>query len=171
MNRSAVLCLPTLLLGAIIIAGDRPTYAQQQAAIQRKPLLQQDSPIPGYQVIMNIVEIPAGVREVRHTHPGPLMLYVLEGTLVLEHEGRPTATYNPGDAFLVEAGKIHQGINTGNVPVKLVATLMERRASLRLPLCLRGMSAFGPKRTSSLAPHMSAFGGKADMTSCGANVR
>ena len=27
------------------------------------------------------------------------------------------------------------------------------------------MSAFGPKRTSS-APHMSAFGGKADMTFC-----
>src|SRR5262245_29030380 len=29
------------------------------------------------------------------------------------------------------------------------------------------MSAFGPKRTSVVAPHMSAFGGKADMTGCG----
>jgi len=29
------------------------------------------------------------------------------------------------------------------------------------------MSAFGPKRTSLVAPHMSAFGGKADMTVCG----
>jgi len=28
------------------------------------------------------------------------------------------------------------------------------------------MSAFGPKRTLHLAPHMSAFGGKADMTVC-----
>src|SRR5262249_18333949 len=28
------------------------------------------------------------------------------------------------------------------------------------------MSAFGPKRTSVSAPHMSAFGGKADMTVC-----
>ena len=26
------------------------------------------------------------------------------------------------------------------------------------------MSAFGPKRTSLVAPHMSAFGGEADMT-------
>jgi hypothetical protein len=32
-------------------------------------------------------------------------------------------------------------------------------------------SAFGPKRTSLVALHMSAFGGKADMTLCGANVR
>ena len=28
------------------------------------------------------------------------------------------------------------------------------------------MSAIGPKRTSTSAPHMSAFGGKADMTHC-----
>jgi hypothetical protein len=32
------------------------------------------------------------------------------------------------------------------------------------------MSAFGPKRTSLFALHMSAFGGKADMTFCGAHV-
>ena len=29
------------------------------------------------------------------------------------------------------------------------------------------MSAFGTKRTSACAPHMSAFGGKADMAFCG----
>ena len=33
------------------------------------------------------------------------------------------------------------------------------------------MSAFGTKRTSLFAPHMSAFEGKVDMTFCGANVR
>src|SRR6476660_3740782 len=32
------------------------------------------------------------------------------------------------------------------------------------------MSAFGPKRTSLAAPHMSAFGGKADMTFCNARI-
>jgi hypothetical protein len=30
-----------------------------------------------------------------------------------------------------------------------------------------GMSAIGPKQTKASAPHMSAFGGKADMTVCG----
>ena len=29
------------------------------------------------------------------------------------------------------------------------------------------MSAIGPKQTSLVAPHMSAFGGKADMAVCG----
>src|SRR5262249_19258056 len=32
-------------------------------------------------------------------------------------------------------------------------------------------SAFGPKRTSLVAPHMSAIGGKADMPFCAAYVR
>src|SRR5262245_50721882 len=32
------------------------------------------------------------------------------------------------------------------------------------------MSAFGPKQTWTSAVHMSAFGGKADMGFCGANV-
>src|SRR6476469_7034845 len=32
------------------------------------------------------------------------------------------------------------------------------------------MSACGPKRTSLVAPHMSAFGGKADMTVCGKSL-
>jgi hypothetical protein len=32
------------------------------------------------------------------------------------------------------------------------------------------MSAFGPKQTRAVAPHMSAFGGKADMTIALRNV-
>jgi hypothetical protein len=32
---------------------------------------------------------------------------------------------------------------------------------------MSGMSAIGPKRTLTSAPHMSAFGGEADMTVCG----
>ena len=125
MKKTAVLraIVSMLFVTAIAISTDCPASAQQPS-IQRKSLLQQASPIPGYQAIMNTVEIPVGVREVRHTHPGPLLVYVLEGTITLEHEGRPTATYNAGDAFIVDASKVHQGINAGNVPVKLLAMLM-----------------------------------------------
>src|SRR5262245_35898739 len=37
------------------------------------------------------------------------------------------------------------------------------RGKADMPFCVH-MSAIGPKRTSLVAPHMSAFGGKADMT-------
>jgi len=36
---------------------------------------------------------------------------------------------------------------------------------------LLALSAIGAKRTSLFAPHMPAFGGKADMPFCAANVR
>jgi quercetin dioxygenase-like cupin family protein len=129
VTRNAVrfVCLSTLALGSVLLAGDQIASAQQQSAIQRKSLLQQDATIPGFQATVNIVEIPAGASETRHTHPGPLTVYILEGTLILEHEGRPNATYQAGEAVLVEAGKIHRGINTGTVPVKLVATLISEK--------------------------------------------
>jgi quercetin dioxygenase-like cupin family protein len=127
MNRHFARLFTTMALssvGILPLACDRIAQAQQQAEIQRKLLLQQDMFIPGYQMIVQTVEIPAGVKEVRHTHPGVLSGYMLEGTLILEHEGRPTATYKAGETFVVDAGKIHQGINNTNAPAKLVATLV-----------------------------------------------
>jgi quercetin dioxygenase-like cupin family protein len=70
------------------------------------------------------LEFAPGAREVRHTHPGPLSGYVLEGTLTLEHEGRPTTAYKAGEAFYVDAGKIHVGINDSTAPLKFLATLV-----------------------------------------------
>jgi hypothetical protein len=46
-----------------------------------------------------------------------------------------------------------------------------RMGTMRFPyLGHHGMSAFGPKRTWAVALQMSAFGGKADMAHCSANV-
>ena len=75
-----------VIIGGILFIGAAATSAQQ-AGIERKMLLQKEGP-PGYQTIVNILEFASGAREVRHTHPGPLSGYVLEGTLTLEHEGR-----------------------------------------------------------------------------------
>jgi len=75
------------IIGGILFIGATSTYAQQ-AGIERKMLLQKEGP-PGYQTIVNVLEFAPGAREVRHTHPGALSGYVLEGTLTLEHEGRP----------------------------------------------------------------------------------
>jgi len=73
---------------------------------------------------MVAVEIPAGGREGKHTHPGTLVAYVQEGALDLEYEGKPTKTYKAGDTFSVEPGKVHEGVNKGNTPVKVLATFV-----------------------------------------------
>jgi quercetin dioxygenase-like cupin family protein len=99
----------------------------QQPSVTRKILLRQDSAIPGYEEVLVAVEIPVGGREGRHTHPGSVLIYVQEGTLTFDYEGKPTATYNPGDAFYVEPDKIHEGINNGKTPVKVLATFVLRK--------------------------------------------
>jgi quercetin dioxygenase-like cupin family protein len=84
--------------------------------------MQQDLNIPGYTAALVLVEIPVGGREGRHTHPGTLVVYVQEGALTLDYEGKPTKTYKAGESFSVEPGKIHEGINKGNTPIKAIAT-------------------------------------------------
>ena len=65
-----------------------------------------------------------GGREGRHTHPGLAFVHVEEGALTLDYEGKPTVTYKVGESFYVEPGKIHEGINKGNTPIKAIATFV-----------------------------------------------
>ena len=109
-------------LAALSVA---PTPASaQQPNVQRKVLLTQDLPIAGYQIVLAAVEIPAGGREGRHTHPGGLVVYMQEGVLTFDYEGKPTTTYKAGDSFYVEAGKIHEGVNKGTSPVKTIGVFV-----------------------------------------------
>jgi quercetin dioxygenase-like cupin family protein len=108
--------------------------AAQQPTVTRKVLLQQDLAVPGYAAALVAVELPVGAREGRHTHPGTLVAYVQEGAVTLDYEGKPTVTYKAGDTFSVEPGKIHEGINNGNAPAKLIAAfIVEKGKPLTSP--------------------------------------
>lgn len=122
MRRHAVCAALAIALGAFSsVCWPAPAGAQQ---VQRKILLTQDLPIPGYEMVMVAVEIPPGGREGRHTHPGPLMAQVQEGILTLDDEGKPTTTYKAGDAIFIKGGNIHEGSNHGTTSVKILATFV-----------------------------------------------
>src|SRR5262245_63386039 len=70
-----------LVLGLPALSVTPAPASAQQPTIQRKVLLTQDLPIADYQIVMAAVEIPAGGREGRHTHPGALVVYIQEGAL------------------------------------------------------------------------------------------
>jgi|SRR5215831_11395482 len=126
-----------LALGLAVLSGSVtlvPVAAQQPTMIQRKILITQHLPIPGYQIVMAAVELPPGARSGRHTHPGAVVANIQEGVLTLDYEGRPTATYKAGDAVFVEAGKIHEDINNGTTPIKLIAAyVVEKGKPLTSP--------------------------------------
>jgi len=111
-------------IGSLAIAAAYVPAAAQAPTVKRTVLLQHDTSVPGYEAVLVSVEIPAGGREGRHTHPGLAMIHVEEGTLTLDYEGKPTVGYKPGDSFFVEAGKVHEGMNKGTTPVKAIATFV-----------------------------------------------
>ena len=116
--------IKTMVVILVIATSLATSSAMQQPAVTRKVLLQQDLAVPGYTTALIAVEIPVGVREGKHTHPGTLVAYIQEGTLTLDYEGKPTKSYKAGDTFSVEPGKIHEGINNGSTLVKILATFI-----------------------------------------------
>jgi quercetin dioxygenase-like cupin family protein len=107
----------TLIMGvAMLIAGSglEPDVAQaQQTGTRRTNLQRHDLSAPGREVVQVRVDFDPGYVSPRHTHPGEEIIYVLEGTLEYQVEGRPPATYRAGDVLLVPAGVIHAAKNVG----------------------------------------------------------
>ena len=108
--------------------------AAAQTGIEREILLQEDLTIPGYQIVSVAVTIAVGGREGRHSHPGTLVAHMLEGELTVEFDGRETQVFTAGDSVLIGPGQVHEGINTGDVPVKTLASfVVEKDKPLTIP--------------------------------------
>ena len=118
-----------VLAGAIAAAllWSTASLVNAQAGVERKVLLQEDSAVPGYQISLIGVTIAAGAREGQHTHPGTLVGQVQEGELMLEKQGLPTQTYKAGESFSVKPGQIHEGMNHGKTPIKILVTLVAEK--------------------------------------------
>jgi quercetin dioxygenase-like cupin family protein len=101
--------------------------AAAQVGVERNVQLRQDLDIPGYETIVAEVTIAPGGREGRHSHPATLVGRVLEGELTLELEGEPAKTLKAGETAIVKPNQVHEGINKGKVPVKLIAVFIAQK--------------------------------------------
>jgi quercetin dioxygenase-like cupin family protein len=89
---------------------------QQASGIERTDLQQHDLSIPGREVVQNRVDISPQAPAFKHKHPGEEILYVLEGSLEYQLEGKPPTPLNAGEVFFVPAETIHavKNVGTGN---------------------------------------------------------
>jgi quercetin dioxygenase-like cupin family protein len=108
MTRMAAVAL--LIVGSALT----PHAAQaQQPGVKRTDLQRHDLSAPGREAIQVIVELAPGVLAAKHTHPGEEIIYVLEGLLEYEVEGKPPVTLKAGDVLFIPAGTIHSARNVG----------------------------------------------------------
>ena len=95
---------------AVLIAGSALTMqaARSQApGIGRVDLLQHDLSVPGREAVQVRVDFDPGAAFGKHRHPGEEIIYVIEGSLEYEVEGKPPVTLTAGDVLFIPAGTIH----------------------------------------------------------------
>jgi quercetin dioxygenase-like cupin family protein len=120
---------------AFIAAFGVESLKAQQPGFTRALLQKGDLSTPGREAVQVRAEFDPGVAAGRHTHPGEEFTYILEGTLVLEVEGKPPLTLNAGDYFFVPAGIVHDGRNIGSGKAKVLATyIVEKGKPLATPV-------------------------------------
>ena len=94
----------------------------QQPGVKRTDLQQHDLSIPGREVVQVRVDIAPGVLAPNHSHPGEEIVYVIEGLLEYQLEGRPPVTLRAGEVLFIPAGTIHSAKNVGSINAAELAT-------------------------------------------------
>ena len=94
----------------------------QLAGTNRTDLQRHDLSIPGREVIQVRVEINPGVTASRHWHPGEEIVYMLEGSLEYQVEGKSPVTLKAGDVLFIPARTVHAVKNVGSGPGAELAT-------------------------------------------------
>ena len=104
-----------ITVALLIFASGLTLYATRahQQGTKRTDLQRHDLSAPGREVVQVRVDFDPGYASPRHTHPGEEIIYVLEGTLEYQIEGKPPVTVKPGDVLFVPAGTIHSAKNVG----------------------------------------------------------
>jgi quercetin dioxygenase-like cupin family protein len=108
--------------------------AQQPQGIKRTDLQQHDLSVSGHEVVQTRVDLSPEAPFVKHTHPGEEIIYVLEGSLEYEVEGRAPKTFNAGDALTVPAGAVHAVRNVGSGNAAELATYVVEKGKPILTL-------------------------------------
>jgi quercetin dioxygenase-like cupin family protein len=121
------------LLSAMLVCA-ASSGASAQDGVDRRILLRHDLDLPGREAVQVEVTLAPGAREGRHTHAGTVVGYVLEGDVMLEMDGAPPRALARGDSFLIEPGRVHEGINRGSATVRVLAVfVVEKGKPLTTP--------------------------------------
>lgn len=108
MKRVQMLLGVGLVVGVVLgVLGGRLLSAQDP--LKSGTILQRTELVgaKGTEAILVLREVPPGGESGKHTQTGNEVVYVLEGSFVLEVQGKPAVTLKTGEAFSTVAGEVH----------------------------------------------------------------
>jgi quercetin dioxygenase-like cupin family protein len=122
-----------LFLTAGTLAAQQPTAPQAKVT----PLMSKDlADIPGKELVMITVEYPPGSSDPVHRHNAYGLIYVLEGSIVMQVKGGKEVTLTPGETFYEGPDDVHVvGRNASSTkPAKfLVVFFKDKGAPILVP--------------------------------------
>lgn len=115
------------LLAPLALSENAHAEDKKDAAVVT-PLLTRDLVgIPGKEVSMVTVEYLPGGASMPHRHDANVFVYVLEGSLIMQAQGKEPVTLKPGDTFYETPTDIHlRSENASKTqPAKFIAFLVK----------------------------------------------
>jgi len=99
------------LAGSRVLTARAAAHAAQEKTERSRVAITRDlPPMNGGKLTVTVVEVnygPGG-SSMPHSHPCPVIGYVLEGTLRTQVKGEPEAIYKPGESFYEAPNGVHQ---------------------------------------------------------------
>ena len=135
MTRTHLAILCALVAGTVAGIGLDRSLLAQQTGITRTVLQRVDDPASAkHEAVMAVAELQPGASAGRHVHHGVEIGYVLEGTVVFEHAGRPAVMKKAGEHFQNDVTAAHDAKNTGKTPARILAVyIVEKGKPLAEP--------------------------------------
>jgi len=131
MKRISLLVGVTLALGvALGLLSSRMLSAQDNlksgTVLQRTAL----KSAPGWDAILVQRIVPPGAESGKHTQSGNEIVYIQEGSVILEVQGTAAVTLKAGEAFSTVAGEVHNVRNaSSSAPVKALAFYVAKKGA------------------------------------------
>jgi quercetin dioxygenase-like cupin family protein len=119
MKTARIMTLAMLIVGSGLVL---QVARAQQPGVKRTDLQRHDLSVPGREVVQVRVDLDPGVAFGKHRHPGEEIIYVIEGSLEYEVEGKPPMTLKAGEVLFIPAGTIHAAKNVGSGNAAEIAT-------------------------------------------------
>lgn len=127
-NTSSALVLSLSLVGGTLVAQDSTV----------KSLLSKDlAGVPGKELSMITVEYPPGASDPVHSHHAQVLVYVLEGSVVMQVRGEAPITLVPGQTFYEGPDDVHIVARNASqtAPAKfLVVFVKDKGAAIKTPV-------------------------------------
>jgi len=131
VKRINVVVAVALAVGVMLgVVGSRMLSAQEN--LKAGKILQRTElkGAPGWEAILVERILPGGAGSGKHTQGGNEIVYVQEGSIAFEAQGKPAVTLKPCEAFTTTTGEVHNVKNaSSSAPAKALAFYVEKKST------------------------------------------